>query len=269
MKKYAIDEFTHVATLAALQANAILKTGFGTIFQTTTKTGLHDLVTDYDYRSEEVIIKTIQKHFPQHEIVSEESNQKVVPGKELYWIIDPLDGTLNFAHNIPLFAVSIAVSTATTPLCSVITFPLSGDLYIAQKGKGAFYNGKKLEVSMTTSLNKSFLSLGLSHHAKEEEMSSLLSFLKRIGKIKIPIRRTGSSVTDLMHVAAGRLDGYFETELMPWDFAGAKLFIEEAGGTITTKSNRTLSPLKKSSVIAGNPHIHKALYELYKKSTQS
>ena len=170
MKKHPLDEYTHVATLAALQATSVLKSGFGTTFQTKTKSGLHDLVTDYDYRSEEVIIQTIKNYYPNHEIVSEESFENVRPGKDIYWVIDPLDGTLNYAHNIPLFATSIAVCTPTTTLCSVISFPLFNDLYTAQLDKGAFYNGKKMEVSMTTSLTKSFLSLGLSHHSKDEKM---------------------------------------------------------------------------------------------------
>lgn len=245
-----LDGIELVALAAANQASDLLKSGFYSNLDVSVKTHMHDLVTQFDVKAEETIISVIRKAYPDHAIIAEESGTSNDPCNKITWIIDPLDGTWNFAKQIPSFAVSIAVAHKGVVYIGVCLDPISGELFIGRKGKGATMNGKKISVSKTTSLKECGISLGA--HVG----------LSEIHKIAL-IRRTGSSVLDLCYVAKGALDSFIENKLNVWDFAAAKLIVEEAGGLVTDFSGNplTLDHSQPSEVLATNNAMHKEITE--------
>lgn len=242
----------NVAIEAAQKAGALLRQGLGTTFQISQKSGKHNLVTEYDHAAEKAIIETILGHFPSHGILAEESG----PAKkgDILWIIDPLDGTVNFAHGIPVFSVSIAATQGEEILCSVVYQPITEELFTAEKGKGAHLNGEQLRVSTISDLNQAFLATGFPYNVDQNPLHCIDTF-SHMTKKGIPIRRLGSAAIDLAYVAAGRFDAYWEVSLEPWDLAGGKLLVEEAGGKVTDYQGRPRSPLARGPVLATNGHL--------------
>ena len=242
---------------AAQKAGKVLKEGFGTDFTISSKSQIHDLVTEYDHKSEAIIIETIRSSFPDHQILTEESGHHASDG-DITWIIDPLDGTVNFAHGIPFFCVSIAAIQGTDILCGVIYSPMTEELFSAEKGGGAYLNGQSYKVTQQTSLLHSFLVTGFPYSVKENPLHCIEHFAHIVG-MGIPIRRLGSAALDLAYVAVGRFDGFWEVALQPWDMAAGALLVKEAGGIVIDYSGNDLNVLKSSSIIAGNIDIVKAL----------
>jgi len=253
-----IDELTKIAVDSALKAGDILKEGFGTHFKISNKEGKNNLVTEYDKKSENFIIDNIHKKFPRHVFLAEESGKTGEEKRDIVrWIIDPLDGTVNFAHNIPIFSVSIAAELNGELLCGVIYHPILNELFIARKGKGASLNDKPLKVSVNNDLSASFLVTGFPYNVNQNPCGCLDSFVDVV-KNGIPVRRLGSAALDLAYVAAGKFDGFWEINLHPWDVAAGVLLIQEAGGKVT-QYNGNQYDIFQQSILATNGKIHSQL----------
>lgn len=254
------EVFLNTARQAALQAGEMLRKKFGTCFEISCKEGRHNLVTECDKMSENFIIDTIYKTFPTHAILAEESGASSQKN-EVTWIIDPLDGTVNFAHTIPIFSVSIGVAVGNQVVCGVVYQPMTHELFLVEKGKGAFLNGTLLKVSSTPLLENGFVATGFPYNVNENPLHCVDTFAK-LARQGIPIRRLGSAAIDLSYVAAGRFDAFWEVILQPWDYAAAQLLIEEAGGKVTDHSGKDHSLFSAGPILASNGKVHKQMSTL-------
>ncbi len=241
---------------AATEAGRILEQGFGTTFDIASKEGRHNLVTEYDHASESCIINVLQSYTPTATVLTEESGEHAGSG-EVTWVIDPLDGTVNFAHGIPIFCVSIAAVIDGVAVAGVIHHPLLNETFTAIAGGGAFLNEEPIHVSRTARLDDAILVTGFPYNVHENPRKCIDSFGDVLA-LGIPVRRLGSAALDLAYVAAGRFDGFWEVELQPWDMAAGALLVQEAGGRITHYGHRSFS-LGRDSVIATNGRIHEQL----------
>jgi myo-inositol-1(or 4)-monophosphatase len=219
-----------------------------------------DLVSDADLQSEQAIAKSILAAFPGHAILGEEEHSGSAHAENL-WIIDPLDGTNNFAHRIPHFAVSIAYYHRGQAMCGVVVNPVRGDWYWASRGGGAFHNGRRLAVSSETSLAETMVGVGF-YYDRGAMMEATLASIHAFFKQQIHgVRRFGAAALDLCQVADGMFGLFFEYQLSPWDFAAGRLILEEAGGKITDGRGNPLA-IATSSVLASNTHLHAAALEI-------
>jgi myo-inositol-1(or 4)-monophosphatase len=255
------SDLAMVAIQAALEAGDLLKKGFSTNFSVSNKEGKQNLVTEYDKASEKCIIESIKKRFPGHGFLAEESGDSGNASSEIVWVIDPLDGTVNFAYGIPFFSVSIAAVQGDLPLAGVVYNPLLGELFFAEKGKGAYFNGKRMSVSNKTDLDKSLLATGFPYNV-EKNPNSCIDHVTKVLSMGIPIRRLGSAALDLSYIACGRFDAYWEMGLHPWDIAAGKLLVEEAGGMVThyDGSNRPIN--SSTNILATNKKLHGAMMNI-------
>lgn len=249
------SRLTLVATLSALKAGHLLRKHFGDPLNFETKPGRHNLVTEMDKRSEQLIIESIKSHFPDHHFLAEESGESGENKEGIAWVIDPLDGTVNFAHHIPFFSVSIAATFQGDVLASAIYCPMNEELFIAEKDNGAYLNGKKLTTTETAILDSAIVATGLPYNVLENPLHCLDHFVN-FAKMGVPIRRMGSAAIDLAYVAAGRFDMFWEVLLQPWDYAAAKLLIEEAGGKITDFEGNPCKTFTAGPIIASNGILH-------------
>lgn len=252
------SEFLTVAIEAALQAGDLLRKGFGTSLEITNKSGRHNLVTQYDKLAEASIFSCLLRRFPEHGFIGEEQGQ--TKEGDVIWIVDPLDGTVNFAHGIPLFSVSIAAICENEVIASAVYQPMTQELFWAEKGKGAFLNGTELRVTTTGSLDDAIVATGFPYNVHEDPLHCIETFDKMTRK-GIPIRRLGSAAIDLAYVAAGRFDAYWEVSLQPWDLAGGKLLVEEAGGKVSQYNGTVCDVYKSGTVLATNNLLHSAMVE--------
>ncbi|MBP9841830.1 MAG: inositol monophosphatase [Simkaniaceae bacterium] len=258
-----IARLTNVAILAAQHAGSILRRGFGSSFLIESKSHRHDLVTAYDREVELAIIAFIKETFPDHTFLGEEGGNSGDDCTKIKWIIDPLDGTVNFAHQIPMFAVSIAATFGEEVLAGVVYHPLLEEMFIAEKGGGAFLNGKRLKVTSTPLIEEAMIATGFPYNIKENPLHCIQLF-EHLALLGTPLRRMGSAALDLAYVAAGRFDAFWEVSLKPWDFAAGKLLITEAGGTLSQFDGSPLSLQKESPVAATNRLLHnQLLYHLH------
>ena len=253
----------NIAILAALRGGEILRRGFGTVFDVNSKVGKHDLVTEYDMIVENELIEFIRSHFPEHNILAEEGGTNGENEDVVTWIIDPLDGTVNFAHNIPMFAVSIAASFQGKILAGVVYNPMVNELFTAEKCGGAFLNGSKLGVTNTALLSDCIAATGFPYNTYENPLHCIdhFTYMARLG---IPLRRIGSAAIDLAYLAAGRVDCFWEVSLKPWDYAAGKLLVEEAGGILTDFQGRAYDQITEGPIVASNGAVHKQLIEHFK-----
>jgi len=249
------SRLTMVATMAALKAGELLKKGFGTETDFKTKEGRHNLVTEWDNKAEHTIIDFIKTHFPQHGFLAEESGESGIVKEGIQWIIDPLDGTVNFVHSIPMFSVSIAASVQNELLCGVVYNPMVEELFIAEKDNGAYLNGTRLHVTETAVLDSAICATGFPYNVHENPLCCLDHF-NTFAKMGIPLRRIGSAALDLAYVAAGRFDGFWEVSLRPWDYAAGRLLIEEAGGTVTNFQGEPYKKFDEGPIVATNGILH-------------
>ncbi len=196
----------------------------------TEKTSYLDLVSEVDKNSEEMIIKWINNHFPGHNILAEESGTKETQS-EYTWVIDPLDGTTNYIHGFPLFSISIALMRDEEPILGVIYVPYMEEFYSAIKDKGAYLNGQKIEVADKKTLKESLLVTGFPYDLNEDEYNNISIFNHLLYKTR-GIRRLGSAAYDLALVASGKLDGFWELKLNPWDIKAGVIIVKEAGGKV-------------------------------------
>ncbi|MCA9071871.1 MAG: inositol monophosphatase [Planctomycetaceae bacterium] len=216
-----------------------------------------DLVTDADLESEQAIARVIREAFPDHAILGEETFHDDASAENL-WVVDPLDGTTNFAHGISHFAVSIAYYHQGEPVCGVITNPITQDWYTAIRNEGAFANGEPVHVTKADTLGEVLVGVGF-YYDRGAMMEATLAAIRDLFREQIHgIRRFGTASLDLVQVGMGRYAAFFEYELSPWDFAAGRLFVTEAGGRVTTCNGMPL-PMAKTSVLASNDSLHDAV----------
>lgn len=223
------------------------------------KKGEIDLVTQADLESEQAVIATIRNRFPEHGFIAEETGRH--PGtSDGQWIIDPLDGTTNYAHGIAHFAVSIAFSRNDEILAGIVLNPLSAELFTAIKGQGAQLNGRPITVSQTGSLQESLLATGFPYDFKTA-LGPIMQRLQGCLTASQGIRRLGAAALDLCYVACGRFDGFWEQNLQPWDTAAGCLIANEAGAVTTDFSNQPYD-INKKEIVSSTGHIHEELISL-------
>jgi myo-inositol-1(or 4)-monophosphatase len=225
-------------------------------FKISNKEGMNNLVTEADHAAEKAIFKVIQQAYPDHFILSEETGE-IPSNSEYKWIIDPIDGTVNFANGIPLCCVSIALEKNGEVIMGSVLAPVMNELYIAEKGMGATLNDKKISVSIKTELISSCLVTGFPYSYLDAPNGPIQAFEKLV-KQGIPVRRLGSAAIDLCWVAAGRFDGFYEHQLQAWDSAAGFLLVEEAGGKVTDFKGNHYSPYQPH-ILATNGIIHEEL----------
>lgn len=225
------------------------------------KKGKNDLVTEADKASEAYITKKILEHFPNDHILGEEEGE--TKGTSPYqWIIDPLDGTTNFSHHIPLYAISIGIYDLEEKqvVSGIINLPSLGNTYSALRGSGAFKDNEKITVSNTTQLINSLLCTGFPYKKTLQDVDRILGYLRPMLLNGRGVRRTGAAALDLCWVAEGKFDGFWEESLAPWDMTAGSILIEEAGGKVTTFDGNSFHP-KIPNILASNGHIHKLFLE--------
>lgn len=242
----------------ARAAGAILRDGYSKDHQVKYK-GVIDLVTEVDHQSEKYLLGEVQRDFPTHHIFSEESG--IIQGNDEHiWYIDPLDGTVNYAHHIPFFCVSIAYAYKGVLTLGAVYDPMREEMYLAERGKGATLNGRPIGVSSTTELQRSLLVTGFPYDVWNTEQDNFANFVK-FGKLSQGVRRLGSAALDLSYVATGRFDGFWEIALKPWDVAAGGLICEEAGARITNVNGGADYIAPPQSVLAATPGIHAKMLE--------
>ena len=256
------NKILKVAIRAALDAGELLRKNYGKLKASEiSQKSRNDFVTTVDRRSEKLIMGHIHKVFPGDAILAEESG--VTPGNGVCWIIDPLDGTSNYIHQFPLFAVSIGVARDGVLIAGVIYDVLHNELFSTQKGRGAFLNGRRFGVSKVKRLSDAMMATGIPFRARKRFQQYFKS-LRVISMASAGMRRGGSAALDLAYVACGRFDGFWEINLSPWDIAAGALLIREAGGTISDIHGRP-DPLKNGDVLASNGLIHSQLSAITKR----
>jgi myo-inositol-1(or 4)-monophosphatase len=239
-------------------ANELQKFFNGT-FKISNKEGINNLVTEADHAAEKAILAVIKENFPNHFIMSEEVGE-IIMDSEYKWIIDPIDGTVNFANGIPICCVSIGVEHKGKMVLGAVYNPLMNEFYFAEKGSGATLNDKKIRVSNKTEVIKSCLVTGFPYTYLDEPNGPLQIFEKLIRK-GVPVRRLGSAAIDLCWVAAGRFDGFYEHKLNTWDSAAGFLMVEEAGGKVTDFTGNYYSAYQPH-IVATNGKIHDELLKI-------
>jgi myo-inositol-1(or 4)-monophosphatase len=243
--------------IRAVEAGARVMQGFFQgEFTISNKEGVNNLVTEADHASERAIFEVIKKDFPDHFLLSEEAGE-IVMDSNYKWIIDPIDGTVNFAHGIPICCVSIGVEQDGKMILGAVYNPFINEFYFAQSGYGATLNDKKIRVSDETEVLRSCLVTGFPYTYLDHPNGPLEVFSRLIRK-GVPVRRLGSAAMDLCWVAAGRFDGFYEHKLQAWDSAAGFLIVEEAGGKVTDFTGAHYSPYQPH-IVASNGKIHAEL----------
>jgi myo-inositol-1(or 4)-monophosphatase len=248
----ASSDYRQLAVSAARRAGDYLKKHLHRRHDVRFK-GEIDIVTEADQQAESMIIAAIHQQYPGHDILAEESPATHI-GSLYRWIIDPLDGTTNYAHGYPVFCVSLALEWEGTCVLGVVFNPMLEEMFVAEKGRGAFLNDKPIVVSETTDLSRSLLATGFPYDIRLTKENNMDHFESMAVKVQA-LRRAGSAALDLAYVAAGRFDGFWELKLKPWDTAAGCLLVEEAGGVVTDLNGETFT-LTAPHVVASNGKIH-------------
>lgn len=259
MPTIAATRELEIARAAARRGGEILRDAFGGTIAFRTKAPA-ELVTDADVASEAAIVDLIRSEFPTHAVLGEEGHAADLSAEHL-WIVDPLDGTTNFAHRLPHFAVSIAYYRAGLPQCGVVWNPVRDDWYEAARGLGAWHNGEGVAVSPARDLSEVLVGVGF-YYDRGAMMEATLAAIADLFRRQIHgIRRFGTAALDLCQVGTGQYGAFFEYQLSPWDFAAGRLFVEEAGGRVTTCAGRDL-PIARSHILASNGALHDSVLEI-------
>lgn len=249
--------FLDIATEAALAAGAILQTFWGNLENIQEKGRPGDLVTEADKASEIAILKVLNRHCPDFAVLAEESGQIGSSSDRYLWAIDPLDGTTNYTHQYPFYAVSIGLLIDGVPEVGVIYAPFHQELFRAAKGLGATCNRRPIYVSQTANLSQSLLVTGFAYDRRETADNNYAEFC-HLTHLTQGVRRGGAAAIDLAYVACGRLDGFWERGLSPWDMAAGVVLVEEAGGKVTAYDSTPFA-IHSGRILATNGHIHQAL----------
>ncbi|RTZ98373.1 MAG: inositol monophosphatase [Deltaproteobacteria bacterium] len=253
-----LDQISRVGTTAAYGGGAVLKKYLGRLNNVRKKDTI-DIVTEADIESEQIIIDSIRKVYPDHSILAEESG-RLNEGKTYQWVIDPLDGTINFAHGLPICAVSIAFVARNQVAVGIVLNPFSGEFFMAIKGRGARLNGRPIRVSNTDHMIDALLATGFPCD-RERVLDDLLTQFEAGLKSAQGIRRLGSAALDLCNIACGRFDGFWQQDLEPWDTAAGTLIVTEAGGTVTDDTGHSYHHHLKQ-ILATNGRIHNDMLKM-------
>ncbi|MBI5267498.1 MAG: inositol monophosphatase [candidate division Zixibacteria bacterium] len=237
----------------AVEAGDLLKRGFSRRVAVSYK-GRIDPVTEVDLASERFIVEKINGAYPDHDILTEEDTIKRKRASRFRWIIDPLDGTVNFAHGFPIYCVSIAVEYDGEVIAGAVCDPERGELFHAARGRGAYLNKQRLHISREKNLERALLATGFAYDIGTSRRNNL-GYFARMAKQAQGIRRPGSAAIDLCWVAAGRLDGFWELKLHPWDTAAAVLILKEAGGKYSRVNGKPYA-ITDPDLLATNGHLH-------------
>ena len=254
--------YLDAAQNAARRAGEMLRENIDTSAEISFK-GVVDLVTNFDDESQKMIFNHLSDLFPGHDFLAEE-NLCQEKGAEYRWIIDPIDGTTNYAHKFPFFCVSVALERKGAVVLGVIYDPVREEMFTSVKGEGAFLNGEKIKVSDVPELDKSLLSTGFPYDVRESRINNIDHFKHFVVRAQ-GIRRSGSAALDLCYVACGRFDGFWELKLQPWDVAAGNLIVSEAGGCVTDFQNREFS-INEKEILATNGLIHQQMMEVLRLS---
>jgi len=245
----------------AREAGAILRAGYSKEHQVRYK-GVIDLVTEIDHAAESFLIKEIQTQFPDSHILAEESGETKGAGESI-WYIDPLDGTVNYAHHIPIFCVCIAYASKGVTQLAAVYDPMRDEMFSAERGKGATLNGKPIRASDTTELERSLLVTGFPYDTWNTKKDNFKNF-EKLAKQSQGVRRLGSAALDACYVAAGRFDAFWELTLKPWDIAAAGLIAEEAGARVTAMDGKPDYISAPQSILAAAPGVYEKMLEQLK-----
>jgi len=230
------------------EAGSIIREGFGKKNVIEFKTDEGNLVTEIDKRSENTIINFIEKNYPKDSILAEEGNNKN-GSSDILWVVDPLDGTTNFTHGLPIFGVSIGVTKKNEIIAGVVYDVMNDVVYSAEKGSGAFANDKQIRVSSNDKLGRSLLATGFAYNVKENPQHTFEKFAA-VTKSARAVRRLGSAALDICHVAKGIYDGFWEINLSPWDVCAGMIISEEAGGSVTDFSGNEIDIYSKQILVS-------------------
>lgn len=241
-----------VAETAAREAGKLLKRGMGEGKKIYYK-GAVDLVTDFDRRAQEAIFERLSRAFPGHGFLAEEELSRP-PEKDFLWIIDPLDGTTNYAHRFPIFCVSIALQFQGKIVLGLVYDPMRNEMFQAIEAQGAFLNGQKIRVSRVDDLNHGLLATGFPYDVRESPINNIDHFSDFVVRAQA-VRRCGSAALDLSYVACGRFDGFWELKLKPWDVAAGALLVQEAGGRVSDFDGREFR-VDGNEILATNGLLH-------------
>ena len=264
MSQNELQFFLEIATLAAQAGGAVLKSYVGNLRDIQEKGRSGDLVTEADKASEAEILAVLERHVPEHRILTEESGELGDTNSSYLWAIDPLDGTTNFAHQYPFFSVSIGLLIEGVPQVGVIYDPFHDELFEAAKGLGATCNHRLISVSKIDNLAQSLLVTGFAYDRRETPDNNYAEFAY-LTHLTQGVRRSGAASIDLAHTACGRLDGYWERGLSPWDMAAGIVLVEEAGGKVTAYDS-SLFEMRSGRILATNGYLHEPLSQALMKT---
>lgn len=259
-----------VAKKAAYEAGEVLRSKLNNLRQVEFK-GERDLVTEADKESERVVLGILRKEFPDYPVLAEESGMVSAEsvgegeGPEMMWIVDPLDGTTNYAHGLPVFAVSIGLAKGGVPVAGVVYDPVRDEMFWAEQGRGAYLNEDRIQVSDVTRVERALLSAGFPYNVAESDIDNLDHF-HTFSKCAQAVRSFGSAALDLCCVACGRQDGFWEYDLKPWDTAAGAVLVEEAGGRITNFAGGSWA-YDADTIVASNGLIHAQMIDLLSRGT--
>lgn len=242
-----------IAVAAAREAGALLRQNFGQPLQTSSKQTTIDLVTEMDQAADELLTDRLRAAFPDYGFLTEES-PAIVGSEDTRWVIDPIDGTTNYAHAYPFFAISIALEREGQTVLGVVYDPIADELFVAERNQGAELNGRPIRVSPAADLAESLLASGFPYNAwttENDNTAQWRQFLKQARSV----RCDGAAALDLCYVACGRVDGYWEPGLEPWDVAAGALIVSEAGGRVTDYQGDN-DFIARKEIVAANPHLH-------------
>jgi myo-inositol-1(or 4)-monophosphatase len=260
-----VSDFLQIAEGIVRQAGAVLMEGYGNVRHIQQK-GVIDLVTEFDKRSEEVIISSIQQKFPDHAILAEESgHNKTV--SEYQWVVDPLDGTTNFAHGIPIFSVSVALLKNNSPVVGVVYDPLRNEMFSAELGHGATLNNHPIHVSSQMDLEQAVISTGFPYDVRTNPRNNFAQFVQFQLRTQA-VRHLASAALDCAWTAMGRLDGYWEFGVKPWDIGAGALIAREAGGRVTSVDGNE-NFLSDDSILVSNSLLHEQMLRVLSEGSEA
>ncbi len=260
-------DILHFTRDVAARAGSILLRGFRSAETVVSYKSRTNLVTNMDRASEEFLFNEIGRMFPEDTIIAEEGSRKETTG-EYIWYVDPLDGTNNYAHGLPFFCVSIGLFSRTKNkiVSGVVYNPFLGEMFWASEGCGAFLNNSPIKVSAIDDIGISLVATGFPYDKETIEKNNIREFNQMLPKIQ-GIRRMGSAAIDLCYVACGRLDGYWEQQLSPWDTAGGSIVVEEAGGKVTRFGGGAFKP-ETPEILASNGRIHGQMMDILARASK-
>jgi myo-inositol-1(or 4)-monophosphatase len=260
------EELSRVLALAerlAREAGALQRERYESRLEIRTKSAAVDLVTEVDHACEALIVEALARERPGDAILAEEGRGSDSDGAPWRWVIDPLDGTTNYAHGYPRFCVSIGVELHDRAVAGVVYDPLLDELYSALRGGGAHRNGRRLRVSPETEIGRALVATGFAYDVRRSLEDNLDHFARFVKAVRA-IRRDGSAALDLCYVASGRLDGYWELKLHPWDVAAGALIVTEAGGRVSDLAGGE-APRSGREIVASNGPLHQAMLDLLRR----